>query len=44
MRFGAGPMDKLGYARTIAAALAFLILRQQDAVGLMTFDSEIRER
>jgi len=42
MQYGAGPLSKLGYAQTIAAALAFLILRQQDAAGLITFDSEIR--
>ncbi|MBN1417697.1 MAG: DUF58 domain-containing protein [Planctomycetes bacterium] len=42
MQYGAGPLPKLGYGQTIAAAIAFLILRQQDAAGLITFDSEIR--
>ena len=35
-------LSKLEYASSIAAALAWLILRQQDAVGLATFDSQIR--
>ena len=36
------PMSKLEYARCVAAALSYLILRQQDSVGLATFDKEIR--
>lgn len=36
------PMSKLEYAQTIGAALAYLILQQQDSVGLATFDNEIR--
>lgn len=36
------PMSKLEYAQTAAAALAYLILKQQDAVGLATFDDEVR--
>ena len=36
------PMSKLEYAQTAAAALAFLILKQQDAVGLATFDDRVR--
>jgi uncharacterized protein (DUF58 family) len=35
-------MSKLEYAKTAAAALAHLILQQQDSVGLVTFDREIR--
>jgi uncharacterized protein (DUF58 family) len=35
-------MSKLEYAQTIAAALAYLILNQQDSVGLVTFDEEVR--
>jgi len=38
----AAPMSKLQYARCAAAALAYLILHQQDSVGLVTFDKEIR--
>jgi uncharacterized protein (DUF58 family) len=36
------PLSKLAYAQSIAASLAWLILRQQDAVGLATFDDQIR--
>lgn len=35
-------MSKLEYAQTVAASLAYLILQQQDSVGLATFDNEIR--
>ena len=35
-------LSKLEYAQCLAAALAWLVLQQQDAVGLATFDSEIR--
>lgn len=35
-------MSKLEYAQSVAAALAWLVLKQQDAVGLATFDSQIR--
>jgi len=36
------PMSKLEYAQTAAAALGYLVLQQQDRVGLVTFDEEIR--
>ncbi len=35
-------MSKLEYAQCAAASLAYLILRQRDSVGLVTFDNEIR--
>jgi uncharacterized protein (DUF58 family) len=35
-------LSKAEYASTVAAALAWLVLHQQDAVGLATFDSQIR--
>ena len=35
-------MSKLEYAQRAAAAMAYLVLHQQDCVGLVTFDSEIR--
>ena len=44
MSFGTGPLTKYEYACTVAAALAYLLLRQQDAVGLVTFDNQIRSR
>lgn len=36
------PLSKLEYGQCLAAALAWLTLRQQDAVGLATFDEEVR--
>lgn len=41
-RSDAAPMTKLDYARRAAAALAYLVLQQQDSVGAVTFDREIR--
>ena len=41
-RSSAATMSKLEYAKMAAAALAHLVVRQQDAVGLATFDSELR--
>ena len=35
-------MSKLAYAQCLAASLAWLILRQQDAVSLVTFDEQIQ--
>jgi uncharacterized protein (DUF58 family) len=37
------PLSKFAYAQCAAAALAYLILHQRDAVGLVTFDQEIRQ-
>ncbi len=42
MRYGRGAMNKYEYGCTIAASLAYLLLRQQDAVGCVAFDHEIR--
>ncbi len=42
MSYGSGAMTKLDYGRTLAAALSFLILKQQDAVGAFVFDKDIR--
>jgi uncharacterized protein (DUF58 family) len=41
-RSDAAAMSKLEYAKCVAASLAYLILQQQDSVGLVTFDSEVR--
>jgi uncharacterized protein (DUF58 family) len=38
----AAPLSKLEYAQCAAAALSYLILQQQDSVGLVTFDREVR--
>src|SRR3972149_446999 len=37
MQYGSGALNKYEYACTIAASLAYLMLRQQDAVGCMAF-------
>ena len=36
------PLSKLEYAQCLAAALAWLVVHQQDSVGLVTFDDQIR--
>lgn len=35
-------MSKLGYAQSLTAALAYLMIHQQDAVGLLAFDEQPR--
>ncbi|HXF03785.1 MAG TPA: DUF58 domain-containing protein [Blastocatellia bacterium] len=42
MGYRSGPVTKLEYALYLAAALAYLAHRQQDAVGLVAFDRDIR--
>ena len=42
MGYGSGEITKITYARQLAAALAHLMLRQRDAVGLVTFDEGVR--
>src|SRR6266849_8115727 len=42
MAFKSGPMSKLEYGSYLAAALTYLMLHQNDAVGLALFDHEIR--
>ncbi|QDU55000.1 DUF58 domain-containing protein [Aeoliella mucimassa] len=37
------PLSKLEYAQSAAAALAYLVIRQQDSVGLVTFDDAVRQ-
>lgn len=44
MQFGTGAMTKYEYGCTAAAALSYLLLRQQDSVSLTTFDSAIRSQ
>jgi uncharacterized protein (DUF58 family) len=43
MHYGRGPLNKYEYASTAGACLAYLLLRQQDACGLITFDSTVRQ-
>ena len=42
MEYGSGALSKIEYARTVAASLAYLIVRQRDAVGLCLFEQEVR--
>jgi uncharacterized protein (DUF58 family) len=42
MRYGNGAMNKYEYACSVAACLAYLLLRQQDAVGCVSFDDAVR--
>jgi uncharacterized protein (DUF58 family) len=43
MGFGSRSVNKLQYAKYLAATLAYLAARQHDAVGLIVFDQEVRE-
>jgi uncharacterized protein (DUF58 family) len=44
MQYGRGAMNKYSYGCTIGACLAYLLLRQQDSVAALTFDSDVRVR
>ena len=44
MAYGRGPLNKYEYACTLAASFAYLVLRQQDAVGCVAFDDRVRAR
>ena len=43
MGYGSGAITKLQYGSYLAAALAYLMNRQRDAVGLIAFDDKIIE-
>jgi len=43
MGYKSGRISKLTYASYLAASLTYLMLRQQDSVGLVTFDRKIRK-
>ncbi|HKX27977.1 MAG TPA: DUF58 domain-containing protein [Blastocatellia bacterium] len=42
MRYATGPVSKLQYAQFLGSSFAYLANKQQDAVGLIAFDREIR--
>jgi len=44
MAYGSGAMNKYEYACTVASCLAYLVLRQQDAVGCVAFDERVRAK
>ncbi|MFK7862984.1 MAG: DUF58 domain-containing protein [Pseudohongiellaceae bacterium] len=43
MSYSSGGISKLDYGITLASALAYFIMQQRDAVGLITFDDKINE-
>jgi len=43
MHYGRGALNKYEYACTAGASLAYLLLQQQDACGLVTFDETVRQ-
>ncbi|WP_145392576.1 DUF58 domain-containing protein [Stieleria neptunia] len=43
MSYGEGETNKFDYSASIAASLAYLALRQKDACGVITFDTEVRD-
>src|SRR5947199_7158195 len=43
MHYGNGALNKYNYGCTIASCLAYMLVRQQDAVSLTTFDSDVRQ-
>ena len=42
MAYGRGALNKYEYACTLAASLAYLLLKQNDAVGSFSFDQRVR--
>lgn len=44
MGYAGKTLSKFAYARMLAASLAWLLLSQRDSVGLVTFDSRVREQ
>ena len=43
MGYSSGGLSKLNYGVTLASALSYFIMRQRDAVGLITFDDQVRD-
>lgn len=44
MRYGSGAMNKYEYAATVAACIAYLVLRQHDGAACIAFDDGVRAR
>ena len=44
MDYGSGELTKLEYACYLAASLAYLLVKQQDSVGLVTFHNRVTHR
>jgi len=43
MIFGSGEVSKMDYAKFLAASLSYLLTKQKDAVGLLTFNEDISQ-
>jgi uncharacterized protein (DUF58 family) len=43
MGYGSGALNKFQYSARLAACLAYFMMRQRDATGLITFDTAIRD-
>lgn len=43
MNYGSGALTKMEYAQTLFASFCYLMLKQQDAVGLTLFDTDIQK-
>jgi uncharacterized protein (DUF58 family) len=44
MQYGSGKMKKSDYASYLSAALAYLMINQRDATGLVLFDEAVRKK
>ncbi|MEX2285895.1 MAG: DUF58 domain-containing protein [Planctomycetaceae bacterium] len=44
MAYAGSTLSKFDYARCLAASLGYLMLTQRDAIGLISFDTEVRDR
>ncbi len=44
MSYGESTLSKFDYTRQLAAALGYLLLTQRDGVGLITFDTKVRDQ
>ena len=42
MGYGSGPLTKLQYGSFLAASLAYFMMQQRDATGLVLFDEKVR--
>ena len=44
MAYAGQTLSKFDYGRSLAACLGYLLLKQRDAAGLITFDTQVRDR
>ena len=44
MAYAGRTLSKFDYARSLAASLGYLLLTQRDATGLISFDTDVRDR